>query len=86
MAFEIRAIFRTVKRPRTIVIFWSCLLPKMRLSVVHEGRYIGYKTPSKLILTHYGGNQTKAQTHNTWNLEPILVFWPNNSNNVLDRD
>ena len=29
---------------------------------------------------------TKAQTHNTWNLEPILVFWPNNSNNVLDRE
>ena len=26
-----------------IVIFRSCLLPKMRLSVVLEGRYIGYK-------------------------------------------
>jgi hypothetical protein len=26
-----------------IAIFQSCLLPKMRLSVVLEGRYIGYK-------------------------------------------
>ena len=26
-----------------IVIFRSCLLPKMRLSVVLEGRYIGYQ-------------------------------------------
>ena len=26
-----------------IVIFRSCLLPKMRLSVVLEGRYLGYK-------------------------------------------
>ena len=25
-----------------IEIFWSCLLPKMRLSVVLEGRNIGY--------------------------------------------
>ena len=23
--------------------------------------------------------------HNTWNLEPILVYWANNSNNLLDR-
>ena len=25
-----------------IAIFWSCLLPKMRLSVALEGRYISY--------------------------------------------
>ena len=29
-----------------IAIFQSCLLPKMRLSVVLEGRYTGYKSPT----------------------------------------
>ena len=28
-----------------IAIFQSCLLPKMRLSVVLEGRYTGYTNP-----------------------------------------
>ena len=37
--FEIRVIFE----PFSIAIFQSCLLPKMRLSVVLEGKYIGYK-------------------------------------------
>ena len=36
--FEIRVIFE----PFSIAIFQSCL-PKMRLSIVLEGRYIGYK-------------------------------------------
>ena len=35
---EIGIIFE----PLTIAIFQLCLLPKMRLSVVLEGRYIGY--------------------------------------------
>ena len=40
--------FRTVKRPRMISIFQSCLLPKMRLFVDLEG--IGYDI---LIITFY---------------------------------
>ena len=36
---EIRIIFE----PLTIAIFRLCLLSKMRLSVVLEGRYIGYQ-------------------------------------------
>ena len=32
-----------------ISIFQSCLLPKMRLSVDLEGRYIGYKSPATVL-------------------------------------
>ena len=35
---EIRVVFE----PSKIAIFQLCLLPKMRLSVDLEGRYIGY--------------------------------------------
>ena len=33
-----------MQKPRMIAIFKSCLLPKVRLSVFLEGRYIGYQT------------------------------------------
>ena len=39
LTFGIRVIFE----PLMILIFQSCLLPKMRLSVVLEGRYTGYE-------------------------------------------
>ena len=39
MRIEIRVIFE----PLTNAIFQLCLLPKMRLSVVLEGIYIGYQ-------------------------------------------
>ena len=32
-----------------VAIFQSCLLPKMKLSVVLEGRYIGYLVVSELV-------------------------------------
>ena len=35
-------------RADNISIFQSCLLPKMRLSVVLEGRFTGYKPPLTL--------------------------------------
>ena len=38
LTFEIRVIFELLM----IAIFQSCLLPKMRLSVVREGRFTGY--------------------------------------------
>ena len=39
LTFEIRVIFE----PLMIAIFQSCLLPKMKLSVVLEGRFACYQ-------------------------------------------
>ena len=41
MRIEIRVIFEPLKGQEQLQIFRLCLLPKMRLSVVLEGRYIG---------------------------------------------
>ena len=42
-----------MKRPRTIAIVRLGLIPKIRLSVVLEGRYLGYKTI--LLITIFSG-------------------------------
>ena len=56
-----------------IAIFQLCLLPKMKLSVDLEGRYIGYECLTKRIslnsILHKLGASTGKRT--------ILIFYPN---------
>ena len=42
MRIEIRVIFKALKSEERLQFFGYVYLPKMRLSVVFEGRYIGY--------------------------------------------
>ena len=69
LTFKIRVIFK----PLMIAIFQSCLLLKMRLSVVLEGRYTGYKflshsfnLPIDLLHTQYVFSQKKSFTFCYW--------------------
>ena len=52
MRIEIRIIFE----PLTLAIFRLCLLLKMRLSVVLEGRYIGYYVTGQRSLEKWTDN------------------------------
>ena len=55
---------RIFKILRTMEIFWSCLLPKMRLSIDLEGRYIGCNSSS--ILEIYFNLHRRMWTLSTW--------------------
>ena len=59
-------------------IFQSCLLPKMRLSVVLEGRYTGYK-PLFTMNKGFGGQLL-------YSLIYLLSKLSNSSVIVLERD
>ena len=60
-----------------IAIFQSCLLPKMRLSVVLEGRYTSYQC---FKITTLCWPQSAAQL--IWNYFECLLFWQKNFMNI----
>ena len=61
-----------------IVIFLLCLLPKMRLSIVLEGRYIGYETPIQIILSIFCGLIKISGKIYTIHLQDLLRVRPPN--------
>ena len=69
---------RIFKILRTMEIFWSCLLPKMRLSIVLEGRYTGYQ--NSLL-----GIQNSWNKHWIHVVNNLSIRIKNNPNNYIPK-
>ena len=64
----------TPNQADNIAIFQSCLLPKMRLSVALEGRYIGYMSITLLLAPQIFGRCARRLC-NVYALAGRFIGW-----------